>query len=339
MKNIFVACIGLFLIISCKNEPITKDYVTISGKITNKTDDILNIAGQQVSKKITLNEDGSFSDTLKVVDGFYLVQNGNQNTFVQLKNGYDLSMDFDGNGLKSSISFAGLGAGTNNYLSEKIRFQENENFSNFNELFELDKEAFDTKVASLKSTLGALIENAEDLDPTIKANELKSNDQLITFLESNYEEQHGILMKLGKGKPSPKFSFPDVNGKNIALDDLKGKYVYIDIWATWCGPCKREIPFLKDIEEAYKDKNITFVGLSIDTQENKDRWLAMVEERGLGGHQILADKDWESNFIREYYITAIPRFVLIDPQGNIVAADAPRPSEPRLLELFRSLEI
>ncbi len=69
------------------------------------------------------------------------------------------------------------------------------------------------------------------------------------------------------------------------------------------------------------------------------KWMKMVEERDLNGYQILADKDWQSDFIKGYYITGIPRFILIDPDGNIVSADAPRPSEPALLQLFEDLNI
>ncbi|MCT4590570.1 MAG: TlpA family protein disulfide reductase [Carboxylicivirga sp.] len=142
------------------------------------------------------------------------------------------------------------------------------------------------------------------------------------------------------GQPSPKFvNYENHAGGTTSLDDLKGKYVYIDVWATWCGPCKAEIPHLKKVEKKYRNKNITFVGLSIDKQKDKEKWKAMVSEKGLKGIQLIADKDYSSTFVKEYSITGVPRFILIDPQGNIIRKEAPRPSDPRLLDLFNSLDI
>jgi len=132
-----------------------------------------------------------------------------------------------------------------------------------------------------------------------------------------------------------------------SLEDLKGKYTYIDVWATWCGPCKREIPSLKALEHDYADKDINFVSLSIDDDRThggswdkaaKD-WRAMVKGKALGGIQIMAPKGWGSKFVTDYKIRGIPRFILIDPNGNIVSANAPRPSSKNIRTLFDSLDI
>jgi len=145
---------------------------------------------------------------------------------------------------------------------------------------------------------------------------------------------------LAKGKPSPQFSnYENHKGGDLSLSDLKGKYVYIDVWATWCGPCKREIPSLKMVEQQFHGKNIEFVSTSIDVANDHDKWVAMVNEMSLGGTQLFADNDWNSQFIKDYGIEGIPRFILLDPDGNIVSADAPRPSNPRLVELLNSLDI
>jgi thiol-disulfide isomerase/thioredoxin len=341
MKNILLIALGLFLVISCKKESTTSanDFVTISGDITNQKSNEITIANQNFSKVIALDNSGKFKDTLKVDDGFYMFKNGDQKIVVQLKNGFDINVVYDADKPMESLSFSGLGAVPNNYFADKVRLQESDGFLDFNSYFVLDKPEFESKVNGIKSTLDNLLSNAQGLDSTIVVNEKKINQQLLSFLSGSYVEKHQILTALAKGKTSPLFSYPDINGKNISLASLKGKYVYIDVWATWCGPCKVQIPYLKEIEEKYKGKDIAFVGLSIDTQENKKKWEKMVEERGLGGYQVLADSDWKSTFIKEYYITGIPRFILIDPEGNIVSADAPRPSEPALLKLFDDLSI
>ena len=161
----------------------------------------------------------------------------------------------------------------------------------------------------------------------------KNNNELIT-------EKYNKLTAVAKGKASPKFiDYENFAGGTTSLDDLKGKYVYIDVWATWCGPCKREIPFLKDIEKKYHNKNIEFVSLSIDKVSDRDKWKSMVTDEELGGIQLFADNDWKSSFVKDYQINGIPRFILIDTEGNIVDPNAPRPSSPELIELLTELNI
>ncbi len=153
-------------------------------------------------------------------------------------------------------------------------------------------------------------------------------------IKKESREAFAKVQKLLPGKPSPKFSYPDINGKSVSLDDLKGKLVYVDVWATWCGPCIREIPSLKQLEKDYHGKNIEFVSMSIDPQQDKGKWEKMVREKELKGIQIFADKDWKSQFVQEYGIKGIPRFILIDAAGNILNADAPRPSDPQIRTLI-----
>ncbi|MET3879507.1 TlpA disulfide reductase family protein [Chitinophaga sp. OAE865] len=137
--------------------------------------------------------------------------------------------------------------------------------------------------------------------------------------------------------PAPDFSYEDVNGKKVSLKDLRGKYVYIDVWATWCGPCKMEIPHLSKIEALYEHKKIRFVSLSVDKPADKQKWKDFVQKGNLKGIQLLADKDFRSDFIQKFNINSIPRFILIAPDGKIVSADALRPSNPELKALLDKL--
>lgn len=150
-------------------------------------------------------------------------------------------------------------------------------------------------------------------------------------------ERYHQLQSITEGKPSPTFNYENHNGGTTSLAELKGKYVYIDVWATWCGPCLREIPFLKETEKDYHGKNIEFVSISIDEPDDYDKWKEMVTEKSLAGIQLMADNNWESKFVKDYGILGIPRFILVDPKGNIVAADAPRPSDPLLKKMLDGL--
>lgn len=142
------------------------------------------------------------------------------------------------------------------------------------------------------------------------------------------------IKKLLPGQPSPEFKYPDINGNFVALPELKGKLVYIDVWATWCVPCLQEIPSLKKLEEEYHNKGINFVSISIDQKKDFEKWQKMVKEKELQGIQVFANNDWNSQFVREYNINGIPRFILLDKDGNIITADAPRPSDPNIRTLL-----
>ncbi|MBA5792953.1 TlpA family protein disulfide reductase [Flavobacterium sp. xlx-214] len=152
-------------------------------------------------------------------------------------------------------------------------------------------------------------------------------------------EKYNTLKALVKGKPSPKFNYENHKGGTTSLDDLKGKYVYVDVWATWCGPCVAEIPFMKEVEKKYHGKSIEFVSISIDEKKDHDKWKKFVTDKQMGGIQLYADNAFKSKFVTDYAIDGIPRFILIDPNGNIVSGDAPRPSDEKLIALFTELGI
>ncbi len=151
-------------------------------------------------------------------------------------------------------------------------------------------------------------------------------------------EAHSIAMKLLKGKPAPTFNYTNTKGEEVPLENLKGKNVYVDVWATWCGPCKKEIPHLKELEAKYHNNDdIVFMSVSIDKMEDKDKWLKMVEEKELSGVQLMADKDWKSSICTDYGIRGIPRFLLIDKEGKIMDKNAPRPSSKEIKEVMADL--
>ncbi|MDX9845728.1 MAG: TlpA disulfide reductase family protein [Tenuifilaceae bacterium] len=133
-------------------------------------------------------------------------------------------------------------------------------------------------------------------------------------------------MLLAPGQPAPEFTLTGIDGNTYSLSDFKGKLVYIDFWATWCGPCKRQLPFLKTMKEAYKGKPIAIIAISLD--DDKNAWVKMVTEDKLDGIQLHADRAWLSDVAQQYQVFAIPTFVLIDGEGKIIEYPAPRPSDP-----------
>ena len=186
------------------------------------------------------------------------------------------------------------------------------------ELLEMQKKSI---VTTLKR--GISFYNMEKLDLYYQTYvKLAANDKDINRIKEKYER----IKTLKKGSPSPSFNYPDSSGKNISLESLKGKLVYVDVWATWCGPCKAQIPFLKQLEEKYREEDIAFVSLSIDQLKNISKWKDMIVDKKLEGIQIIADKAWRSKFVTDYVIEGIPRFILIDKDGNLMDPMAPRPA-------------
>lgn len=133
---------------------------------------------------------------------------------------------------------------------------------------------------------------------------------------------------------APPISGVDLSGKTVSLSDFRGKYVYVDFWATWCGPCRREIPALQKLEHDFAGKNIVFMSVSLD--KDKAPWERMVREKELGGVQLWGDPT-KATFPAAYQISSIPRFVIIGPNGEIVSDNAPRPSDERLREYFQQI--
>jgi thiol-disulfide isomerase/thioredoxin len=130
--------------------------------------------------------------------------------------------------------------------------------------------------------------------------------------------------RLGKGQPAIEFSGRDRDGNIVKLSDFRGKLVYVDVWATWCGPCKYEIPYLDTLETDYHGKNIAFISFSID--EDHDAWMKFVPEHHLQGTQIIGENAWQSQLCKDYKIMGVPTFMLFDQNGNIVSVKMTRPS-------------
>ena len=240
----------------------------------------------------------------------------------------------------TSFKYSGNGASNTNFITAQI--EKNKKLRNLNTIFSLDEDAFNSKMSLLKKEYDSILFSYSDIDSALVDMVTTQNKQMFAYFKNNYSSNK----KIAKGKPSPKFeNYIDIKGGKKSLDSFKGNYVYIDVWATWCGPCIREIPALDKLEKEYHKKNITFVSISTDESRRsggsweaaKKKWSNFVKDRNMRGIQLWSGKD--TRFQQEYQINGIPRFILIDPQGNIVDANAPRPSDPGLRNIFNSLDI
>lgn len=341
MKHLLILLIALSFL-GCKKEvEKPKDYVTFSGKIENQKGDSLFILNQDSYEKvIKVNPDGTFSDTLKVSPGLYIFHDGSESSRLFLKNGYDIKLKLDTNEFDESISYEGEGSENNNFLAKHSLMQE----ELFDDLDDLDETNMDSTFDNIQTKLSEFYNSNKDID-TMITNSLKKDLQpMLKSYKGYIADKIAFKKEFPKGASSPTFvGYENYKGGKTSLADLKGKFVYIDVWATWCGPCKAEIPSLKKVEHEYEGKNIQFVSISVDDARRsgggsldvaKEKWRTMIAEKELGGIQLFSDNDWNSDFVKNYKINGIPRFILIDPNGNIVDADAPRPSSDKLIKLF-----
>lgn len=153
-------------------------------------------------------------------------------------------------------------------------------------------------------------------------------------VKAEVQAEYDKWAKVAKGKELPAFTFEDLQGKDVSLAQFRGKYVLIDCWATWCGPCRGQLPALKKLEEEYAGKALAFVSISSDS--DKEAWKKFVEKEKLGGVQLIQKTDdWA--FSNHFVITGIPRFILLDKEGKVYDANAPRPSDPALKKLLEGL--
>ncbi|WP_300977757.1 TlpA disulfide reductase family protein [Flavobacterium sp.] len=308
-----------------------KEAFTLQAEIANRNSDTIRILNRTNGKellKIGVDKKGLFKGSAAVEKGFYMLYDGKEYTQLYLKNNFNLKLKMDAKQFDESIVYTGVGAVENNFLAQSTV---SESKFDYNALLAASEADFAKRIEEKKAADLASLEGKK-LDPEFVALQKQSIDMNLASLKK-YHQQIVESNKMN-GSPSPTFDYDNYKGGKTKLEDFRGKYVYIDVWATWCGPCRQEIPFLKKAEEKYHDKNIVFVSISIDKVKDLEKWKTMVKEKELGGVQVFADNDWNSKFVQDYKITGIPRFILVDPNGNIVKADAPRPSSEELTALL-----
>ena len=181
-----------------------------------------------------------------------------------------------------------------------------------------------TSPAFVYYTLGISLrsmESAQVLALAKAAAEKLKAEPLAQFanLLSTQVQANAKTTAIAVGTMAPEIALPDANGKIISLTSLRGKYILVDFWASWCGPCRGENPNVVAAYEKYKKKNFTVLGVSLD--DDKASWLEAIQADKLNWQHISDLKKWESIVVSTYQIEGIPFNVLLDPTGKVIATD------------------
>ena len=162
--------------------------------------------------------------------------------------------------------------------------------------------------------------------------------QVLKNLKITYEQQKAQVATQEKkkqeggwtGRPAPDLALPTPEGKLVSISSFRGKYLLVDFWASWCGPCRQENPNVLKAFNMYKDKNFTILGVSLDKE--KEGWQKAIKDDQLAWTHISDLQYWNSKAVTTYNFEGIPYNVLIDPSGKVVAENL------RGFDLLKKLE-
>ena len=283
----------------------------------------------EIKSTLRLNESNRVLDTMSILENklyqIYSFTDSNQGELGELiiSPNSKITLTINENKPFESLNYTGSFGLSNNFLAYSKNHQ--------NQLSEMVRNGIE------QAELEILIHEKEDLI-TEKGASRNIVDSLNTYVIENFNQFSDILKQKNTkylykesliDSLGNDFTFKDINNKDIALTEFKGKYVYIDVWATWCKPCKVEYVFLKELEEHFSNNDeLQIISISIDREH--DKWEKYILSKSIEGIQLYSDSN--SDFVKFYDIGALPRFIFLDKKGRVISPDEIRPSNPKTLE-------
>lgn len=353
MKKIFVLLFAVVLFAGCKNSGASKEWqVTVTGKVAavgsgaitmQAWADTLNTVipvefnptEKSFSKTIALKEPGFYRLFLfdqNYVDLILFKDNVqvevNEQNQVRIKGSSDMDFIYRIDSLRNSFDLSpemeklngefGMAVEINNEAAiEDLRSKYEDMLNAFNDKISDELIKASPSIGVIQLLSGNTLDRERYFSTYLKVSERFTGEWLEYAIVKEFTDKVTLLKKTAIGSEAPEINLPDPSGKFIKLSDFRGKYVLVDFWAKWCGPCRRENPNLVKAYQRFKGENFEVVGVSLD--RNKEDWLQAITEDGLTWVHLSDLKYFESVAARDYNINAIPYSVLIDPKGIIVA--------------------
>lgn len=347
MKKIVLIFTAAFLFTACSAPGTFK----VSGKIKNAKNEkvyLEQITGEQVIQidSASLDESGQFSFKERIEEpGIYRLNLNNERAIdLCIKSDDQIKIDADKSkgvaeyqveGSAASLEIKNMNQMMINAF-DKIRAMQEE-FKNsltannrdslmaamdlrYKTLVETETNKLKTFLESSKNAF-VKVYGANYLDPSIdlpfisKIRDAVKNQKETYF--SSFFKKVEMLEFLAVGKEAPEIALPDVNGKVLKLSSFRGKYVLIDFWASWCGPCRQENPNVVQAYNKYKSKGLEIFGVSLD--RTKDKWVNAIKQDNISWVQVSDLMFWDSQAAKDYRIESIPATFLLDKEGKILA--------------------
>ena len=330
-------------------------YVTVKGKVGFPQQGQITIqelkdGGNAWQDTITLKGDYTFAKKIKLKEpGYYRINFYNKQMLNLIVHKSDIEVNVDGN---SQQGFAEIKGSPDIDLIEKVqelqgKINSDPAAARLNEEYTLASQrkdqnailALQQKYMQLMKKYNdqiaaLLVENTPSLAVInlLQQNILDKDQYYSTYVQvaeklkkewpdysqaDNFVNYVDKMRLLAVGQPAPEISLPNPEGKIVPLSSMKGKYVLVDFWAKWCGPCRHENPNVVSAFQKYKDKGFTVYGVSLD--RNREEWLQAIQQDKLTWTHVSDLKYWQSEAAKTYNITGIPFSLLLDPNGVIIA--------------------
>ncbi len=238
-----------------------------------------------------------------------------------------IALTLDEKELFESIDYSGNFKLSNNFLAYSKKYQNQLSQMVSNGIDQEELEILIDKKGVLINEKGISLNIVDSLRTYVKLKFSEFSD-ILKQKNTKYLYKESLVNTIGNN-----FSLIDIDNNNISLKDFQGKYLYIDVWATWCKPCKVEYVFLKQLEEHFSNNNELQI-ISISTDREFDKWAKYITKSSIEGIQLYSGA--KSDFVKFYDIGALPRFIFLDKEGRVISPEEIRPSNPELLKKLES---
>jgi len=338
MKNPSIIIFLLSIIIFGCSEEIKNPFSIIEVNVTNhQLLDSLIIYDKEMSWEIKsilrFKESNSVIDTMNVLENklyqIYSFSNGKQGELGELliSSNSKIALSIDENELFESINYTGEFKLSNNFLAYSKKHQNQLSHIVRNGIEQKELEILIHEKSDLINEKGISLNIVDSLRTYVKVKFIEFSD-VLKQKNTKYLYKESLVNAIGNN-----FSFTDIDNNNISLRDFQGKYLYIDVWATWCKPCKAEHTFLKQLEKHFSNNDELQI-ISISTDREFDKWEKYIAKNSIEGMQLYSGAN--SEFVKFYDIGALPRFIFLDKEGRVISPEEIRPSNPELLKKLES---